>query len=201
MKILQILKNKDFPEPFSTTKLDIRDFKVSANQTEYKVTYNGEDIHHENTNMELKSENVVKQLRNQLAEELKEARDSKDEGDVEDPAMKAHLDEITEGAKEMQAKPDIRAILREKGFVRGAIVSLEQGGYGVFTGEFYDCVGGTVGLHMTSGRSYHQSYCTLIDDVNKQVLRTVAAEKQRIMENAHQFCKDIDNSIDELIYG
>ena len=95
-------------------------------------------------------------------------------------------------------------VLENKGFVRGAIIERSNGSnktYGIFTGQFYKSEGDTVGLCFTDGSTWHESFCTLVDDVNKDILRMVSAEQGRILEDAQQFIELIERKVTEIIYG
>jgi hypothetical protein len=99
---------------------------------------------------------------------------------------------------------DQKEILAKNGFVRGAIVQRGQDEwhrtYGIFTGHFYESEGDTVGLSFTDGQQFHQDYCNLVDDVNKEILRMVEAEQGRVMEDAHKFVDLMSQKLQEVIY-
>lgn len=125
-------------------------------------------------------------------------------GKIEETKLDDVPEELLETAGPMKSM-EPEEVLAQQGFVKGAIVKrcLDEWhcDYGIFTGSFYKSEGGTIGLNFTDGRSFHQDYCTLVDDVNKEILRMVEAEKGRIMEEALQFAAIIDNTVQEIIYG
>ena len=120
--------------------------------------------------------------------------------------MKKEADEIVKDAKPMESfQIDPIIALRKIGFKQGVIVKCTDAfnankGYRILTGELYENCDGVV-AKMTDGSEFLCEYCRIITDVNKEIFRTVSAEQGRIMETANQACKDIDNFIQNVIYG
>ena len=121
--------------------------------------------------------------------------------------MKDEADEITRDARPMETmREDPIATARRMGFHRGVVVKRNNAfgsdsGYGILTGELREQGDDGVGAFCTDGKIFNTAHCTMITDVNKEILRTVTAEKMRILENAQHFCKVIDDTLDNLIYG
>ena len=194
----------------STDSLRITNFEVTKNCTKCKVYYNDVFLIDFEREEELTSVDVIKVISEEFSYELRNyAGDNVSkmiviEGGFIDSRKKEsdELEELVSEAQPMKARRDMRTVLHKQGFVRGVVVKISEGrGYRVFTGQFGDSEGDTVNLLMTDGHSFHSSYCSLVDDVNKDILRTVSAEKMRIMEVAENFCHTIDSKLNSIIYG
>lgn len=133
---------------------------------------------------------------------------AEEEGPIVEETNLDNIDEdLLKNATAMKAMDPIE-ILQTQGFVKGAIVRRSIDGeseynysYGIFTGNFYSSESNSVGLEFTDGRHYHQDYCTLVEDVNKEIIRMVDAEQGRIMEDAQKFIDLINQKLHEIIYG
>lgn len=178
--------------------IDLDSFKSSKNGITATIKIKGESVRDAEFAYPepIKSEEFL----TYLIEDLKRFNNWTGEVKVEE-VQKDMVDE--ELLVEAKAIHNPIEVLMNKGFVRGAIVARSNGGpvqYGIFTGEFYPSSEDTVGLRFTDGRDFHQDYCTLVDDVNKHILRMVEAEQGRIMENAHMFIETIHQKVQEIIY-
>lgn len=196
--------NFDFEE-FSNDDWDnfsLRDVKTGSKGTTASVYHEGKHV--KDLQIEygkpISSDILLKYMKRDMKRKFIKRRTAKVAEDVE-------LDSVDEslltGAKASQDYNRME-VLRNKGFTRGAIIERFNGGhrtYGIFTGEFYQSDDDTIGLKFTDGSSWHESFCTLMDDVNKDILRMVSAEQGRILEDAQQFVALIDRKVNEIVYG
>jgi len=130
--------------------------------------------------------------------------DNNDNGDNTEKFSEEEIEEasrITADAKPMMPRQSIEDILISKGYIRGTIVKTSAGGYGILTGEIKRQDKDNAALFLTNGNSFHFTNCEIITDVNKQILRTISAEKGRIREEAERFVSLIDTFVGSIIYG
>lgn len=115
------------------------------------------------------------------------------------------LDTPTEKAEGTFFMSDID-ILTKNGLVRGVVV--ERGSeidfvysYGIFTGNFERDEWGNLVLVFTDGEKIRSEYCKLITDVNKEILKFVTSEKERLQDELIQFQNTIDEKLHEVIFN
>jgi len=145
-----------------------------------------------------------------MSEEKKEI-DVKDVKTVEanESKREKEADEILKDAKPMamdMKKEDHESRIRKKGFVRGVVVQRvnaygEPKGYGVLTGKYSEAGDDSMALGMTDGSEYNEHHCKIITDVDKVVMKSVAEEQARIQLEANKLCDEIQNFMNNVIYG
>jgi hypothetical protein len=195
--------------------IEITDVKVSKDHSECRLRLKDETIDQMFIfNREMTSEEMLREVRNFIGGYHK-GTVGVEEGDiilcpVQDlkisDKMKKEADEIVKDAQPMESlRIDPIVACQKLGFKQGVIVKCTDAfntnkGYRILTGELYENSDGVV-AKMTDGHEFLCEYCKIITDVNKEIFRTVSAEQGRIMEMANQACKNIDNFIQNVIYG
>ena len=96
-------------------------------------------------------------------------------------------------------------VLRKNGFEKGII--LKRGSeedfifsHGIFTGEFHYDEFENIVLLFTDGELVREEYCSVITDVNKEIIRYVTREKERMMEELITFQNTIDEKLHAVIF-
>jgi len=182
-----------------------RHHKASSKGTKANLMIEGKLVNIEVVTTEsISTADLLEMVKEHLHQTFVEKRIEDEEECIEEVNLDNVNEELLESASPMKGSISQSELLHRNGFVRGAIVKRQidyEYDYGIFTGEFYDSEGDTIGLRFTDGKSFHQDYCILVDDVNKQIIRTVEAEKGRIIHEANEFCDLISLKINEIIYG
>lgn len=184
----------NFPE-VNRYDVTLTNFKASSKKTEARLIVSGETC---NIMVEgepdITSDELLDCVRVELFDKI----------EIDQTVLDNVDEELVSAAGPMKSM-NPEEILVQQGFVKGAVVKrcVEEWdcNYGIFTGQFYQSSDNTVGLVFTDGNTYHQDYCTLVDDVNKEILRMVEVEKNRILNDAYIFTQVIDKSIEEIVYG
>lgn len=96
-------------------------------------------------------------------------------------------------------------VLRKNGFEKGII--LKRGSeedfifsHGIFTGDFQNDEWGNILLLFTDGELVREEYCSVIVDVNKEIIRYVTNEKERMMQELITFQNTIDEKLHAVIF-
>jgi hypothetical protein len=186
--------------------VEIFNFVASKDNTQCSVKIKGKAI--EGCDYvwgeEIGSAEALSRVRNDVKVYIEE-----DIEEVEDTSitkeMKEEADEIVQDAQPIHQVNPIQ-VLRNVGFNGGAVVKRRDAfgapkGYGILTGEIRDQNDGGHAALCTDNSWFHVAHLEVIDDVNKYVLRTIQAEKMRIMEEAQSFCQLIDKTLDDIVYG
>jgi hypothetical protein len=95
-------------------------------------------------------------------------------------------------------------ILKKNGFNRGAIIKVGsefEHSYKIFTGTFEKDEFSNVLLLFTDNELVRREFCSIITDVNKNIIRYVTDEKERLMNELLEFQNTIDTKLHEVIFN
>jgi len=152
-------------------------------------------------NGDASDDELLEKARKDVMDALKGPKSKNEEPSAE---LKEQADALVEGAQPgLAITPE--ALVRKNGFVRGVVMKRTDAfkgdrKYGIFTGEIDRNADGIL-LKCSDGKAFLMEYCTTIDDVDKEIIRTIRTEQERIRDEAEKFCQEIDKFFSDLIYG
>jgi hypothetical protein len=221
-KIMPKVKFEDLDmERLKAKDIVLKNIKVAKNKSECDVVVNGVQVGERHVFSEelkadrmsdliiadmIKKRDLILESREKMDEKLEDVEKKRSEEDKPTAAIGSprhqEIEELAKSAKPMKFE-SIEEILEREGFVRGAVVSRinafdEAKGYGILTGEFKKA-GDQYLMEMTDGSSFNKEFLEPIEDVNKEVLRTIKAECGRILENAELFVTLIEQKLTDVI--
>jgi hypothetical protein len=165
---------------------------IDSLRSDTKVIYPGHSSF--NVLLEMLQERVASLCVNEVEVE-KVKMDSVDESLLKDPQPALSLDDVE--------------LMRKRGYDEGAVLVIGNGydvlgevSYGVLADIWKDPkMENIIFIRLTDGRIVDAVDCQVANDVNKDILRMVEAEKGRVMEQAIKFTELMDQKVDEIIFG
>lgn len=196
-------------QSLTVADIDIVNLKVGKGRTDYSITVFGENIIDHGIDLELKKDDARVEAQKHMMSLLKYHKPSTaleiESTSVDIEERNKETEEILSEARPMKKEdPQARAI--RKGFVRGVVVQRvnaygERKGYGVLTGKYSEAGDDSIALGMTDGSEYNEHHCKIITDVDKVIMKSVAEEQARIQNEANKLCDEIQEFMNNVIYG